>query len=144
MEEGRCIEFEIIKESWNKYQLQDNSVLKTRIVLKSVRRTTKENAAQYLVDTQTFTIVYADPTLRGNANPNRVSNHEILSSMEVEDMHYDGLAQDSNEYKLDDGTKIKIHNNIASISRSSLKDRHGDPIYSVVSSNQMLFRPPVL
>lgn len=144
MGQVRFIEFEIIKEPWNKYQLQDNSVLKTRIVLKSVMCTTKKNETQYAVDVQSINIVHADPTLRGNANTNQVSNDKILNSIEKEDMYYDSLAQESNEYKLDDGTKIKMHNNITSVSRSSLKDQHGDPIYSILSSNQVLVNPPNL
>lgn len=144
MEEGRSIEFEIIKEPWNKYQLQDNSVLKTRTILKSVRRITRKSEMQYLVDAQVLTVVHADPGLRGDANPNQISNDEISRNMEIEDMRYDSLAQESNEYLLDDGTKIKIHPNITSISRSSLKDGHGDPIYSVLSGNQVWIKPAKL
>lgn len=64
--------------------------------------------------------------------------------MEIDDMRYDSLAQEFNEYLLDDGTKIKIHPNIICISRSSLKDVHGDPIYSVLSSNQVWIKPAKL
>lgn len=144
MEEERSIEFEIIKEPWNKYQLQDNSVLKTRTILKSVRRITGKNEMQYLVDAQVLTVVHADPGLRGDANPNQISNDEISKNVEIEDMRYDSLAQESNEYLLDDGTKIKMHTNITSISRSSLKDGHGDPIYSVLSGNQVWIKPAKL
>lgn len=142
MDGERSIDFEIIKEPWNKYQLQDNSVLKTRTVLKSVRRLTKKNEMQYLVDAQTLTVIHAALDLKGDANPNQISNDEIIKSIEIEDMRYDSLAQESNEYQLDDGTKIKIHTNIASISRSRLKDAHGDPIYSVQSGNQVWIKPP--
>ena len=144
MDEERLIEFEILKEPWNKYQLRDNSVLKTRTILKSVRRITQKNETQYQVDAHSLTVVHADPALRGSPNPNQISNDEILKNIEMEDMHYDSLAQESNEYQLDDGTKIKIHNNVTSISRSSLKDQHGDPIYSVLSSNQMWIKSPNL
>ena len=144
MDEERSIEFEILKEPWNKYQLRDNSVLKTRTILKSVRRITQKNETQYQVDAQSLTVVHADPALRGSPNPNQISNDEILKNIELEDMRYDSLAQESNEYQLDDGTKIKIHNNITSISRSSLKDQHGDPIYSVLSSNQIWIKSPNL
>lgn len=144
MEEERMIEFEILKESWNKYQLSDNSVLKMRTILKSVRRITKKSEMQYLVDAQSLTVVHADSSLRGSPNPNQISNDEILKNIEMEDMRYNSLAQESNEYQLDDGTKIKIHNNVTSISRSSLKDQHGDPIYSVLSSNQVWIKSPNL
>lgn len=144
MDEARLIEFEILKEPWNKYQLHDNSVLKTRTILKSVRRITQKSEVQYQIDAQSLTVVHADPDLRGSPNPNQISNDEILKNIEMEDMRYDSLAQESNEYQLDDGTKIKIHNNVTSISRSSLKDQYGDPIYSVLSSNQLWIKSPNL
>lgn len=144
MNKGRLIEFEIIKEPWNKYQLHDNSVLKTRTILKSVRRITQKNEMQYIVDAQSLTVVHADPALSGRPNTTQISNDEILKNIEKEDMRYDSLAQESNEYRLDDGAKIKIHNNITSVSRASLKDQHGDPIYSVLSSNHILIKPPNL
>ena len=36
MENTKVIDFEIIKEPWNMYQIIDNSVLKTRTVLKKI------------------------------------------------------------------------------------------------------------
>ena len=144
MGKDRLIDFEILKEPWNKYQLSDNSVLKTRTILKSIRRITQKNETQYQMDAQSLTVVHADPALRKSPNPNQISNDEILKNIEVEDMRYNSLAQESNEYQLDDGTKIKIHNNISSISRSSLKDQYGDPIYSVLFSNQILIKSPNL
>lgn len=38
MPDARFIEFEIIKEPWNKYQISDGSVLKTRIILTEAER----------------------------------------------------------------------------------------------------------
>lgn len=142
MDKERLIEFEILKEPWNKYQLRDNSVLKTRTVLKNVRRTTQKNETQYQVDAQSLTVVHADSALRGTPSLGQISNDDILKNIEIEDMYYDILVQEFNEYQLDDGTKIKIHNNVTSISRSTLRDEHGDPIYSVLSSNQIWVKIP--
>ena len=36
----RSIDFEIIKEPWNKYQISDGSILRTRTILKKVERIT--------------------------------------------------------------------------------------------------------
>lgn len=144
MDEERPIEFEILKEPWNKYRLRDNSVLKIRTILKSVRCIAQKNEMQYLVDTQSLTVVHADPALRGIPNPNHISNDEILKNTEAENMNYASLAHESNEYQLNDGTRIKIRNNVTGISRSSLKDRYGDPIYSVLSSNRVWIEPPNL
>ena len=141
MEDERSIEFEIIKEPWNKYQIQDNSVLKTRTILKSVKRITNKEGVQYLADMMNITAVRADPTLKGAVNLNQISNDEIAKNIEKEDMQYNTLAQEFNEYLLDDGTKIKIHTNVTSISRSSLKDKSGDPIYYIQSGSQISIKP---
>ena len=47
------------------------------------------------------------------------------------------MAHEFNEYMLDDGTKIKIYTNVTNISRTSLKDRTGDPVYFIESSGQV-------
>ncbi|WP_420545514.1 hypothetical protein [Nitrosopumilus sp.] len=141
MTEVRAIEFEIIKEPWNKYQIQDNSVLKTRTILKKVNRVTDGDKIGFNIDAQTLTVIHADPSLKGEPNPKPVTNEEIQKSIEKSDMRYDTLAQEFNEYELDDGTKIKIYTNVTSISKSNLKDRSGDPIYFVQSSNQVEIKP---
>jgi hypothetical protein len=141
MTEVRAIEFEIIKEPWNKYQIQDNSVLKTRTILKKVNRVTDGDKIGFNIDAQTLTVINADPSLKGEPNPKPVTKEEIQKSIEKSDMRYSTLAQEFNEYELDDGTKIKIYTNVTSISKSSLKDRSGDPIYSVQSSNQVEIKP---
>ena len=141
MAETRSIEFEIIKEPWNKYQLQDNSVLKTRTVLKDIRRRTENNQIEYFIDAQILTVVRVSPDLKGSVNSKPILNDEVIKNIDLDDMRYDSMAQDSNEYLLDDGTKIKMHTNITSISRSKLRDSHGDPIYSIQSSNQILVKP---
>ena len=65
MEDVRSIEFEILKEPWNKYQIQDNSVLKTRTILKNVKRITNKEGVQYWTEMMNITAVHADPTLKG-------------------------------------------------------------------------------
>lgn len=142
MNHTRPIEFEIMKEPWNKYELQDNTLLKTRLVLTRVQRTSMGDGGQnYSVDVQFITVVSVDPTLKGDPNPNPVTNKDILSNVEIEDMHYRSLAHESNEYVLDDRTKIVIHTNIDNVLRSKLKDNRGEPIYHVNFGHQVVVKP---
>lgn len=141
MPDVRAIEFEIIKEPWNKYEIQDNSVLKTRTILKKVERVINGDQIGFNIDAQTLTVIHADPTLKGAPNNRPITKEELQKSIDKHDMRYSTLAQEFNEYDLDDGTKIKIFTNVTSISRSTLKDRTGDPIYNVQSSNTVEIKP---
>lgn len=137
----RSIDFEIIKEPWNKYQISDNSVLKTRTILKKVERVTEGDKISFTVDAQTLTVLHADSALKGAPTNRPITKQEIQTSIDKEDMRYDTLSQEFNEYSLDDGTKIKIYTNVTKISRTTLRDNKGDPIYSVDSSIQMEIKP---
>lgn len=137
----RTINFEIIKEPWNKYQISDNSVLRTRTILKKVERITDGEKISFTMDAQTLTVVDADETLRGTPSRKVITKEELMKSIEKEDMRYDTLSQEFNEYQLDDGTKIKIFTHVSKIARTSLKDVKGDPIYSVASSSNIEVKP---
>jgi len=137
----RSIDFEIIKEPWNKYQLVDNSILKTRTILKKIERTMEGEKISFTMDAQTLTVIYADPALKGTPNTRRISKDDIIKSIDKPDMRYDTLAQEFNEYLLDDGTKIKIFTNVTGVSRTTLKDAKGDPVYTINSSNTIEIKP---
>ena len=137
MTKTRAIDFEIIKEPWNKYQISDNSVLKTRTILKKIERITDGEKTSFNIDAQTLTVIYADPSLRGSPNPKKFTSEELMKSIDKPDMRYDTLSQEFNEYRLDDGTRFKIFSNVTGISRSTLKDAKGDPVYYVNSSNSI-------
>ena len=137
----RSIDFEIIKEPWNKYQLVDNSILKTRTILKKIERVMQGEKISFTMDAQTLTVLYADPALKGTPNTRKINKEDIMKSIDKPDMRYDTLAQEFNEYLLDDGTKIKIFTNVTGVSRTTLKDAKGDPVYSVNSSNTIEVKP---
>ena len=135
------MDFEIIKEPWNKYQLGDNSILKTRTILKRIDRIMEGSSISFTLDAQTLTVIYADPALRGTPASQKITDDDILKSIEKPDMGYDIIGQEFNEYHLDDGTKIKIFTNVTNVSRTTLKDQMGDPVYSVKSACVIEVKP---
>jgi len=137
----KSIDFEIIKEPWQKYQISDGSVLRVRTILKKVERVMEGDKIHFNVDGQTLTVIHADPALKGTKNDRPIGKNEIQKSIDKDDMRYDTLAQEFNEYILDDGTKIKIYTNITNISRTKLFDRTGDPVYVVSNSTTMDIKP---
>ena len=141
MANTRSIDFEIIKEPWNKYQLSDNSILKTRTILKKIDRVMEGNKISFTMDAQTLTVIYADPALKGTPASHKITDSDIMKSIEKPDMRYDTIGQEFNEYHLDDGTKIKIFTNVTNVSRTMLKDPSGDPVYSVKSASTIEVKP---
>ncbi len=141
MRNVKSIDFEILKEPWNKYQLVDNSILKTRTILKKIERVMNGDKVSFSIDAQTLTVIYSDSNLKGSPNPQKITKDDIMKSIDIPDVSYDTIAQEFNEYILDDGTKIKIFTNVTNVSRTTLKDTKGDPVYSVKSSNSVDVKP---
>jgi len=141
MPDARFIDFEIIKEPWNKYQISDGSVLKARIILTEVERVMKGDMPEFSVNSQTLVILNANPSLKGEPSTKQHTAKEIEEAVERKDLRYDTLSQEFNEYVLDDGTKIKIYTNITNIDRTKLHNMKGDPIYKITPSIQIEVKP---
>ncbi len=137
MSKTRSKEFEIIKEPWNKYEISDGSVLKTRTVLKQIRREMENNKPRFSIDTQPFTVIHAEPALCGAKNDERVTQEDMAKAVDKDDMRYDTISQEFNEYVLDDGSKIKLYTNVTKISRTKINNSHGEPLYFVYVSSTM-------
>ncbi len=141
-ESGTRNSFEIIKEPWNLYQISDNSFLRARTILKKIERITNDNKNIFGIDAQTITAVDVDSSLRETPSVKPVSKHELERYVEEDDMNYDTLFQEATQYRLDDGTKIKIFTSITKISRTSLRDARGDPVYNTIFSSGVKIESP--
>jgi len=125
------IDFEIIKEDWNKYSLSDSSKLKTRIMLKSAWFIEKNKIKNYGFDIQNVSVMMCDPSLQGEKNQTKYTKEQLLQQIDIDSCRSITVAYESNEYLLDDGTKILIHSNLGKISRTKLYNIIGDRIYNI-------------
>jgi len=141
-ETRKYLDFEIVKEPWNKYNLRDGSKLKTRIMIKSAWTYEKDGKKNYSVDMQYFTVIMCDPSLQGIKNQTKWTQEQIQKNIEVENSQYDTISYETNEYILDDTTRIIIHSNITKISRTKLYDPRGDRMYVVNLTASMNITPP--
>jgi len=137
------LDFEIIKELWNKYNLRDGSSLKTRVMLESAWFIEKDDKKNYSVTIKNFTVILCDPSLQGTKNTTKWTTEQIKKGIEVEDSRYDTISYEANEYLLDDRTKILIHTNITKISRTKLFNKYGDRIYNIQLGISMTITPPI-
>lgn len=126
---GEPIDFEVLKETWCKYQVSDGTKINMREVLLAVRRVVVDGIPRYSVKTDTQTTLLCDPKLRGKPAQRAPAMEELSRAVEQHDMRYDTISADHSSYLLDDRTKIKINVTLVDVSRTTLYDPLGDRIY---------------
>lgn len=105
--------------------------------MKQVRRKMEFNKPHFDIDANPLTVVYTDPTLQGTKNDKQPSTEDMMKAIDRDDMSYDTLSQEFNEYVLDDSTRIRLYTNITKISRTKFNNIHGEPIYLTDVSSTM-------
>lgn len=132
------LDFEIYREPWNKYSLKDGSSIKARIILHKVllKETLRPDGTVekkgYGVEAQTLNVPYNVPdTLKGAPSDQTRTPAELEAAIVQDDIPYDTIAQEWNEYIVEDGTKIKLQLTMVKVARTSFFDKYGNPIYLV-------------
>lgn len=140
------LDFEILREPWNKYSLKDGAYLKSRFILLKIKKrlvpaTVTEKKTEYGFEGQNLTVAYSIPAeLKGPPSDVQYSPQQ-LSESKKDDIAYDTLGEEWNEYVLEDGTALKIKNTVVAISRTDKVDKNGDPVYFVTSSQILGIKP---
>ncbi len=137
------IDFEVLREPWNKYSLTDGSYIKSRYILTKVKKVEPfgEIKGKVGVEGRTVTVPYNVPlTLKGVPNMKKYSSNELKEAID-EEIRYSTISEEWNEYIVDDGTRIRIKDTVTNITRIKLKDRNGDPIYIVSHSTLVQVKP---
>jgi len=144
MSTEREIDFEVLREPWNKYELEDGAYIKSRYILTKFKQSgpDKQGRIKIGIDGQTITVVYNAPqSLKGTPFTGRYSPQEIKEAIEKE-VSYKVISEEWNEYITENGSKIRIKDDVIRISRTRLKDKNGDPIYFVEHSTLVHGTPP--
>lgn len=126
----RFLDYEILKEFWDKYQLSDGTQIKTRAILTEVRRMPKGNGFEYTCGFQGLRSILLSPESRGSPSEGQLTKERVRDSI-WNDMRYDIISEEWSEYLTDDGTRIRLKSTVTQIRKSSLYQPNGDPIYDV-------------
>lgn len=138
------IDFEVLREPWNKYELEDGAYIKSRYILTKFKEAgpDQQGKTKISIDGQTIAVVYNAPTeLRGSPSTERYSPEQIKEAIEIE-VSYKVISEEWNEYIAENGAKIRIKDDVIRISRTTLKDKNGDPVYFVEHSTLVHGTPP--
>jgi len=137
------IEFEVLREPWNKYSIEDGSYIKSRFIITKFKKrepTTADEKLGYGFEGQNIAVSYNVPTeLKGTPSTKQYSHQEL--SEKAEDMRYSIVSEEWNEYVLEDGTVVRIKSSVIEVLRSDKFDRNGDPVYYVNTSQLLGVKP---
>ena len=123
------LDFEIIKEPWNKYKLEDGSILRIKNpILKFFLTDKLDNLGQpvYRVGGLNLISVMVPDELRGTPTPDQTINPSDI----ISEMKFEILSEDWCEYKLEDGTISKSKIVMLKIVKTNKFNLGGEPIYS--------------
>jgi hypothetical protein len=154
MTDFEYVDFEVEKEPWNKYRLEDKSILKTKFVLinifaekgwiQKVQRIKgskdKVGIAVRLQPTN-VTGVQVPPNLFGPPTSGNYTIQEIASSIVKNDLDIEVIAESWNVYRLPESFVVKVKSSPVNVARTSKFDSEGVPIYLIDFSADMKIGP---
>lgn len=136
------LDFNVVKEFWDVYDLNDGTKLKNRVILTGVKKLNinsididndgKSNKSnEYEFDFQSIQSFIFSEKSKGNPHTNTYKKQELDASYRIE-VPYSAVSEKWNEYTVnDDGTKLKLKSTVTDVKKSNIFLQNGDPIYNV-------------
>jgi hypothetical protein len=135
------LDFKVIKEFWDMYQLVDGTRLKNRVILTGVKRLindskktfdkTYNKGDEYEFDFQSVQSFIFSNKSKGSPHTKAYTKQELELSYKIE-TPFNIISEKWNEYIInDDGTRLKLKSTITQIQKSDIVLQNGDPIYNV-------------
>jgi hypothetical protein len=136
--EPEYIDFDVIKEDWNLYEIEENRTkIKAKLVLIKMVRVGVDDIGNpiYDINSQSVFGTISPKELIKNPSTRRYSPKEISDSIVEEDLKFKIVKEDWNEYVLKDAISfnLSIKLVITKVDKTSLFDERGEPIYSFQS-----------
>jgi len=129
------LDFKVIKEFWDAYDLSDGTRLKNRVILTGVKKFDKSHkdgkGNEYEFDFQSIQSFIFSKKSKGNPHAKLYTKQELDGSYKIDIVH-NAVSEKWNEYMIDDdGAKLKLKSTVTRISKSDIFLQNGDPIYNV-------------
>lgn len=129
------LDFEIIREPWNKYSLNDGTHIKSRYILIKLKKkepTSETEKPSIGVEGRNVVVTYNVPqNLKGPPSKHIYPPEELRKSIVQDDIRYTTIYEEWNEYIAEDGTRIRVKQTMTRVGRTDKADKNGDPIYFV-------------
>ncbi|WXG39480.1 MAG: hypothetical protein WED07_01375 [Candidatus Freyarchaeum deiterrae] len=138
------LDFDVLREPWNIYQLEEGPILRVKYVLtRFVRQKDAGGLVGYAFKGQNVVSLSHFPEeLRGSPSPRVYSSEELQASIVNESVRYSTLVEEWNEYVAEDGANIRLKITITQVCKTNKTDSDGEPIYLVKTSLLPQITPP--
>jgi hypothetical protein len=123
------IKFKAINEPWNKYKLEDGTILKIKVVLINFITNPKEDDGKSILF-KASTVLGVETTKDLRGEPTTLKPGEKPKIIK-KDLKYQTIEEDWNEYLLEKDKHMKMKLVITEIDRGEGFDTFGEPIYHV-------------
>ena len=133
---GKDLDFKILREDWNVYELADGSILKVRFVLRKVIRTKAFNPdgePGYAFGSRNFLAPRTPKKLMGPPTIPPPTEEQVRASDKVE-VDFRVKTENWNEYVVEDGAKARIKLVVTKVERTNFFDQMGYPVYGASSN----------
>ena len=134
----RYLDFEVDKEEWSAYSLQDGTKIKIRAMLESVEAEGRQSKMQI----ELKVVCPCDESVRGESTQEQYTQEQLRQSVEIEHCQHTTPRYEPSVYVLDNNTRVAIHHNVINIARTHLYDQKGDRTYSVSANASMTAQVP--
>jgi hypothetical protein len=154
MTEFEYVDFEVEKEPWNRYRLEDKSILKAKFVLinvfaekgwkQKIQQTKgKKDKVGFAFKLQPISItgVQVPSSLFGPPDSGKYTHEELASSVVKHDLDIEVIAESWNIYRLPEGFVVKVKSSPVNVARTSKFDNEGVPVYLVDLSADIKMGP---
>ena len=99
------LDFDVMREPWNKYHVSDGAYIKTKIVVTKIRKKmTGEKSWEYSDDMQSIIVTLSD--VQGTPDTKTYSPSEIDAALINNELRYTIVSEEWNEYIIDDGARL--------------------------------------
>lgn len=131
--------FETVSESFSVYALKDGSYLMMRMnIFKIARQIDGAGNIGFGINGNPAVVVITPKKLRGTPSPRPPTPQEIMATIVDDDIEFSVIDDKWQTYKTMDGIFIILKLVPIKVSRTSIFDQNGEPLYNV--NHQMLIK----
>lgn len=134
------VDFEILKENFNVYELEDDSIIKTKFILSFIIKTNErlpDGRNKYSFSNNNIISVFSPIDIRGKSDKNYPVS-ELEKYIVEKNLKFRQISDGGwNEYKTKKSI-LRIRNRVKSIDKTSKFDSKGYPSYIVRSETEFL------
>jgi hypothetical protein len=143
------LSFQPKREEWNLYKIEDESLIKARLILKSLLiegsledietqvKLGKKPILRLTFASQQIYAVEAPPNLRGTPESKTYSADDLRLSVTQKDMDYETIRETWNLYEADNGITLRLRISPTIISKTSKFESGGMPVYLIDANLEM-------